>query len=141
MSRFSAIILPAPISTNNLFNNAPGRGRTVTKEYKAWRANAAQMIGAHVPLPRFASPVWITLFVGEDGVGNMDADNAAKAYLDALKKAGVIRDDSRKWVRRSSVEWVPGMAGCVARIEDAGDPPIAADIVASTPRGLRDLLR
>ncbi|WP_333826878.1 RusA family crossover junction endodeoxyribonuclease [Pararhodobacter sp.] len=141
MSIKAAITLPAPISTNNLFSNAPGRGRVVTKEYAAWRKQAAQMIAAHAPVPRFTAPVLIALFVGEKGVGNMDSDNTAKAYLDALKKAGVIHDDSRKWVRGSSVAWVPGMAGCVAHIEEAGAPPSANEIIATASKGLRDFLR
>lgn len=135
------LALPGPISTNNLFRNVPGRGRVVSKDYADWKKRAAGCIAAHVPMPRFALPVEITLFVGERGVGQMDSDNTAKAYLDALKAAGVIHDDSRKWVRRSEAVWVPGMAGCVAKITVAAGGPAAVEIVAKVPQGLRELLR
>lgn len=135
------IALPGPISTNNLFRNVPGKGRVVTAEYASWKKRADQCIGAHLPCPRFTLPVEITLFVGENGVGQMDSDNTAKAYIDALKRAGVIRDDSRKWLRKSEAIWVPGMAGCVARISAAKAPPRAGEIVGWVATGLRELLR
>ncbi|MDD7973429.1 RusA family crossover junction endodeoxyribonuclease [Roseinatronobacter alkalisoli] len=135
------IALPGPISTNNLFSNVPGKGRVATKNYKKWKGLAADCIGSHAPIPRFTVPVEITLFVGEVGVGQMDSDNTAKAYIDALKNAGVIRDDSRKWLRRSEAVWVPGMAGCVAQIKAAANVPNAGEIVARIPKGLRELLR
>jgi len=134
------LALPEPISTNNLFLNVQGRGRVVSKVYADWKKRAAGYIAAHVPMPRFAMPVEITLFVGERGVGQMDSDNTAKAYIDALKAAGVIHDDSRKWVRRSEAIWVPGMAGCVAMIKAATNAPAAAEIVEHVPGGLRELL-
>jgi len=135
------IALPGPISTNNLFRNVPGKGRVATSQYAAWKKRADQCIGAHTPVPRFTLPVEITLFVGENGVGQMDSDNTAKAYIDALKNAGVIRDDSRKWLRRSEAVWVPGMAGCVARISVAKTAPSAAELVSRVAKGLRELLR
>ena len=141
LERPSYIALPGPISTNNLFVNVPGKGRSISPEYRAWKIRAAQCLAADLHLPRYALPVDITLFVGEKDVGNMDSDNTAKAYLDALKKAKVIHDDSRKWVRSCKPVWVPGMAGCVAMIEAAKPPPLASEIVARIAKGLRELLR
>jgi len=135
------LVLPDPISTNGLFANIPGRGRVMTKAYREWKHRAHKYLIAQRPLPRFALPVEITFYVGEKNTGPMDSDNTAKAYLDALVVAKVIHDDSRKWVRRSSAVWVPGMAGCVAKIRLAKmDIPVASVMAAVRP-GLRELLR
>ena len=141
LERPTYLALPAPISTNHLFVNVPGRGRSMSSEYKAWKKVAAQCLGAQAPLPRYALPVEITLYVGENGVGNMDSDNTAKAYIDALKTARVIHDDSKKWVRSCQPVWVPGMAGCVAMIASARPAPPAIEIIAHIPKNLRELLR
>lgn len=110
------IKLPRPISTNNLFANVNGRGRIRSAAYNTWRWQVLAARQPQKPLPKFTAPVSVTFFVGEKGVGNMDADNCAKAYLDALKTHGVIPDDSRKWVRAVTVKWMPDGDGCVARV-------------------------
>lgn len=134
------IVLPDPISTNGLYNNVAGRGRVMTKEYKAWKATAAKVLMLQRPLPRFALPVEVTFYVGEKGIGGMDSDNTLKAFMDALKGAGVIHDDSRKWVRRCAAVWVPMMTGCVAKIKVAGMGIDAADVRNSVHQNLRVLL-
>lgn len=64
-------------------------------ERAAWAARAAHM-------PRFARPVWVTFHWYEPEKGRRrDIDNVAfakKFILDGLKLAGVIADDSPKWV-------------------------------------------
>ena len=55
------VILPPPISTNGLFANVAGRGRVVTKEYKTWKAAAANTLLTQKPLPAFVGPVTVTL--------------------------------------------------------------------------------
>ena len=134
------VVLPDPISTNNLFVNVPGRGRVMSKDYTYWKRLAAQTIAAQLPLPKFALPVQITFYVGEKNTGLMDSDNTLKAYLDALKTAGIIHDDNRKWLRRAVAVWVPGMGGCVARITVAGLDPSAQEIRASVRKNLLGLL-
>jgi Holliday junction resolvase RusA-like endonuclease len=134
------VVLPDPISTNNLFGNVPGRGRVMTKAYKEWKKGAARLLLAQRPLPQFALPVEITFYVGEKRIGQMDSDNTLKAYLDALKVAGVIHDDSRKWVRRATAVWVPGLAGCVVRIKVADMDISAASILSVVPERLRGIL-
>jgi Holliday junction resolvase RusA-like endonuclease len=140
LERPAYIVLPVPISTNNLFRNVEKIGRVATSDYKAWQKNAAQRLAAQRPLPAFALPVDIVLLVGEKGVGEMDSDNAAKAFLDALVKAKVIRNDSKKWVRSCKSQWVPGIAGCVACIRPAQQPPTASDVLRAVRPGLRGLL-
>ena len=133
------LVLPGPISTNALFSNVPGRGRVMSREYKAWKKVAEQTLAAQRPLPRFALPVSVTFYVGERHVGQMDSDNTLKAYIDAIKTAGVIHDDSRRWVRRTAAIWVPAMGGCVARIRVAEMDINAAalrDLIAPRLQGL-----
>jgi Holliday junction resolvase RusA-like endonuclease len=135
------LVMPSPISTNNLFVNVAGRGRAMSGDYRKWKERAVKVLAAQRPLPKYALPVQITIYVGEKGVGNMDADNTSKAYLDALKAAGVIKDDSRKWVRSCNPVWVPGMAGAVIELKPAPAPPLASAIIQRVPYGLRELLR
>ena len=118
--KHTRVAMPSPISTNCLYRNVPGVGRVVTKKYAAWKRLAAQYLSAQLPLPRFETSVTVMIYVGEQGVGGMDADNTEKAYLDALKHAGVIVDDSRKWVRGVAAHWTPGLCGAVVVIEEAG---------------------
>ncbi|MDB6151498.1 MAG: endodeoxyribonuclease RusA [Chthoniobacter sp.] len=134
------LVLPEPISTNGLFNNLPGRGRVMTKDYKAWKVTAAKILMLQRPLPRFALPVEVTFYVGQQGTGIRDADNVVKPYLDALVENGVLHDDSRKFVRRISAVWVPLMTGCVVKMKNAGMDIEADDVRASVHANLRGLL-
>lgn len=133
------ISLPGPISVNGLFANIPGKGRITTREYKAWRKSAAELLSVQRSRT-FDVPVAITVYVGEEGVGGMDGDNTSKAYLDALKRAGIIKDDSRKWVRTVEVVWVPDMAGAVAWVAPARPAPRPSEVINMVPVRLRSLL-
>ena len=121
------VLLPPPISTNNLFSNIPGRGRVATRDYRTWKKLADDMLRIQAR-PRFTIPVFISLMLGEVDVGNMDSDNAAKAAIDCLKRALIIVDDSRRWVRSSRSTWVPGFRGIVAIVAPAVEPPTAEDL-------------
>lgn len=135
------IVLPTPISVNALFRNVPNVGRVITKDYKSWRKLAMQYLAAQRPLPQFCGSVRMTYYVGEKGVGMMDTDNVLKAYTDALVKAKVITDDSRKWIRRTAAVWVPEMSGCVVRIETAGLDLLASSLRDSVKPSMRDFLK
>lgn len=53
-----------------------------------------------------------------------DIDNLIKVVCDILVKAGVIKDDSRKYVRKVSAQWIASGPPCVVLIqpyEDIGD--------------------
>jgi len=134
------LALPAPISTNALFANVPGKGRVKTKAYTNWVSAALNCIGLQRHRT-FSGPVQIVLYVGEERAGVKDSDNTLKPVIDTLKKAGVIHDDSRDWVRSAQAIWVPGMAGMVASISPATASPDAALIVALVPKGMREVLR
>ncbi len=106
----SRIKLPRPLSVNSLFANVPKKGRVKSQRYRTWIQNAVQVATGiadckAVPRPHFEVPVKINFFVPERGV-KMDIDNAAKAYIDLLVHLGVIVDDSPKYVRGISLDWV-----------------------------------
>lgn len=88
--RNQTLALPAPISTNNLYRNVPGRGRVPTPEYKAWKEEAALRLMAQRARPMLP-PYCIVLTIPAKWRG--DLDNAAKAPLDALQSACVLRND------------------------------------------------
>ena len=140
LDRPAYLVMPPPISTNHLFRNVEKVGRVATSEYKTWQRDAASRLQAQRPLPEFLHPVSITVFVGEKAVGDMDSDNTNKAYLDALVKAKVIKDDNRRWVRSIRAVWTPGLRGAVIEIVPARDPPPAAEILKRIKPNLHTLL-
>ena len=135
------LVLPRPISTNSLHRNVPGVGRVDTSDYRKWKILAAQHLQAQTPLPRIASPVELTFFLGEIGVGDMDADNTAKAMQDVLVEHKIIIDDNRTRVRSVRCVWVPGMKGAVVEIMPARPAPPPSALVQRVGRAVQDLLR
>lgn len=93
------IRFPLPPSTNSLFYNVAG-GRRKTPKYRAWRQQAALLIDVQRP-GRMAGPCDVTIFLPPF---SGDADNRIKPCLDAAVEAGVIADDSQRYVRRTQVE-------------------------------------
>lgn len=124
------LALPKPISANHLFVNAPGKGRRVSQDYKAWKKIAGGMLASQATPVAPLSRCQITYYIGERGVGQMDAGNAEKAYTDALVNAGVLVDDKRKHLRAVRMIWVPDMGGCVACIQEADIEPRAGTILS-----------
>jgi crossover junction endodeoxyribonuclease RusA len=97
-----ALSLPLPPSVNNLFVNAPGRGRAPSPGYKKWKADAAICIMAARQKP-VAGRFKATLTFDQPDNRRRDLDNMAKAPLDALKRAGLIEDD--RLARKLTLEW------------------------------------
>ena len=99
--------------------NVPGRGRIVSNRLRKWRQAAGWeiLLQKEKGAPDLSYPVEIKIFVQKDGNRRADADNLAKPVCDVLKTCGIIKDDSSKFVRRVSVEWVPKGAGCACRVE------------------------
>lgn len=139
----ACLLLPPPISTNDLFINrkmGEGRGRIKSPEYKAWKTHAAQVLLAQ-HRPSFTIPVFVSLMVGEVGVGSMDSDNCLKAALDMLKEARIIVDDNRKWVRSSRATWVPGFRGIVAIVAPAVAPPAVKELRRNIPSSVWEVMQ
>lgn len=99
------VTVPLPPSANALFI-VKGKYRVKSPEYRAW-------LGAAVPALAFLnSPAgypcrYRILLAGRVNV-QRDGANVEKALIDACVTAGVITDDSLKYVRRGEWEWAPG---------------------------------
>lgn len=100
--------LTPPPSVNELFGQASGRKRFMSAEYKAWTRTALWELKA-LKIEPVTAPFYIEIFY--EDVGRFDLNNRDKAVLDVLKKAGIIKDDSRKWFRQLHLYWneTPGM--------------------------------
>lgn len=102
----TCVELPPPPSTNNLFFTK-GKRRFKTDEYKAWLASAVPILSR---LKRPDLPCEIYLYLIGNWNERRDGSNTVKAVEDALVAAGVIPDDSLKYVRREV--WVYEEADC-----------------------------
>lgn len=100
--------LPFPPSVNSMFINVRGRGRARTKDYDAWREQAAWELAAQKVKP-VNERVEIKIDLDETRRG--DADNRTKAVLDLLVGQKILRGDSKKFVRRVSIGW-EAITGC-----------------------------
>lgn len=103
----TVIALPMPPSTNALFFNRKG-GRTRTPEYDAWLDHAGLVLNRQNVKP-VEGRVSIKIDLDESRRG--DADNRIKPVLDFLVKRGVLRGDSKKYVKRVSAGW-EAVSGC-----------------------------
>lgn len=110
--------LPFPVPLSACFTNAPGKGRVPTPRYKAWQEEALWMLLAQRPKP-IEGRVSIFIRLVAPDKRHRDAGNCDKAVGDILVKAGLIKDDSNRYVRRLTYEWAEDGPGCVVIIQHA----------------------
>jgi Holliday junction resolvase RusA-like endonuclease len=120
--------LPFPPSTNNLFAHAQVGGRIrrfPTKTYKNWRREAVIRIRSQ-RLPQCTAPVVVKLELTPRDGRARDADNYAKPVLDALVEAGLLIDDSNRYVRAVIPYWLSPHrnSGVNVTIRLAGEEPL-----------------
>lgn len=109
-------VMPMPPSTNNLFKNAGKHGRIKTPAYKEWLAVVVPLLR---PWARELNyPVELEFVIREKMSVQADVSNRIKAAEDALVLAGVIKGDSRKYVRKVSIEYLPGGTGVSVSVRD-----------------------
>lgn len=107
--------LPVPTSLNALFSNvsplqraaAAARGKTLpgrlkTKEYKSWLKEAGWLTLAARQAPLMGA-VEVTYTLPDKG--SFDLGNTEKATSDLLVRHGLIENDSRKIIRKITLEW------------------------------------
>lgn len=109
--------IPFPPPLSACFNNVPGKGRVPTARYKAWTTEALWTIRAQKPR-KHEGEVSVSVGLVAPDKRARDAGNLDKAICDVLVKAGVIKDDSNKYVRRLSYEWLPSGEPVTVLIND-----------------------
>jgi hypothetical protein len=110
------VTLPAPPSANSLFVVRDGK-RVKTREYKAWLARVAPLLALLRSPPSYPCRYHLHL----TGKWNIQRDgaNAEKAAIDATVVAGVIPDDSLKYVRGGEWTYEPGQGDPLATVSFA----------------------
>jgi crossover junction endodeoxyribonuclease RusA len=110
--------LPFPVPLSACFTNVPGRGRVPTPRYKAWQIEARQSIDKQRVQP-IAGQVSVFIRLVAPDKRHRDAGNCDKAIGDILVKAGIIKDDSNRYIRRLTYEWAEDGPPCVVVIQQA----------------------
>lgn len=111
--------LPMPPTTNKLFADVIVKGRVrriTTREYKAWKATAAEALQrqyAAMGAPSVHRPVAVTLRVGLSYIG--DIMNREKAITDLLCDVIDMPDD--RYIDRYVVERDRSVEGTVVTVE------------------------
>ena len=115
------IELPFPPPLSACFTNAPGRGRVPTQRYKDWTKQALWEIKVQRVHP-IKGEVSISVGLVAPDKRARDAGNLDKAICDVLVKAGVIEDDSNRYVRKLSYEWLASGPPVSVIIHEIGVP-------------------
>lgn len=100
------LYLPYPPTLNNLFINAPGRGRVASPEYRAWQHEAGLKLNTQRPTP-VPGKIAVTFEFRKPDNIRRDLGNLEKATSDLLVKQGVIEDDCL--IEELSLRWVYGV--------------------------------
>lgn len=95
------IVLPTPISTNALFANKATGGRTKSKAYREWLAEAGWRLQQQSP-GCVVGPFEVEIHLPR-ARRHIDIDNGVKSLLDLLVKHRVTSDDSL--CERLSISW------------------------------------
>ena len=111
------ITLPFPPSVNSMYANVPGKGRVKSKAYSAWKTEALWALKAQ-KARRVDGEVSIWIGLVPPSKHAMDASNRIKSVEDLLVAGGVLPDDSGKYVRRVSAEWLAAGEPCVVIVSE-----------------------
>ena len=110
MGKKLEVKLPWPPSVNHYWK-ARGSRRFISPAAKAWLDEAILLLRA--ARVRFDRPVRVRMLLSPPDRRRRDGDNLEKAVMDALVKAGVIRDDSLWHVPESCREVLDERLGYV----------------------------
>ena len=96
--------LAKPFSTNAMYRSYGRNGRLTTiksKAYRDWQAQTIGLIHTQKWTPVLGS---YALRITLPASNRFDLDNTLKAQLDTLRHAGVVVDDSPKYLKRLTIE-------------------------------------
>lgn len=101
---------PMPPSVNALWRRSAGRsGMHIDRRYATWKRVFDSIIMATVPRPKVHGHFAATITLS-DAARKGDADNRAKAVLDALQRCAIIENDSL--ADSVTVRWGYAPEGC-----------------------------
>lgn len=112
--------LPFPLPVSACFENIPKIGRRASGRYREWTNEALWMIKSQKPR-KFDGEVSVSIGLVAPDKRARDADNTLKCIMDVLVKGLVIKDDSNRYVRRVTVQWVASGAPCTVIINEFED--------------------
>ena len=104
-----SVIVPAgSIGVDNLYVNAPNKGRRKTGKYRRWLSEALYPIKTAIPILRTPISIEVRIQGGKGFSIASDISNRLKAAEDALVKTGRIPDDNVRFVTDSRATFTPG---------------------------------
>lgn len=92
-------------SVNAAFRNVAGKGRVKTTAYNSWIDGALRALISQ-RAKKIVPPVSVTIELPMVTLG--DLDSRCKTALDLLVRAGIIQDDSKRYVRSISMSFYDG---------------------------------
>lgn len=118
--------VPIPPSTNHLWRvvRRGGKARVIkSAHYRQWLDVA--VLAFRLQLRRVRGPARLEMVVvgGKGWRSNRDLSNTLKAVEDALVAAGILEDDSTKFVVETRQRFIPGggLAKCFVGVGPAGE--------------------
>lgn len=114
---------PMPPSVNAIWRNRRGRSKPYLDErYATWKRVFDSIIMATVPRPKVLGNFIVSITLNA-AKRKGDADNRAKAVLDALQRCGIIEND--KLADSVTIRWGYAPDGCTVIVTPAR-PAIAS---------------
>ena len=87
---------------------SPTKGVFKSKKYRTWIETNLPLIQADMrPAEVFPVDIDIVIVQGRDWGPHCDPDNANKPIMDLMVRAGVLPDDSGKYVNKVHVRYMP----------------------------------
>ena len=102
--------LPCPLSVNRTRKINPA----VLKEIERWIENSDKEILAAGGMRKFAKMpgAFEAILILDESLNELDLDNAPKIVIDYARRLGLVRNDSKKFMRRVVIEWGDAPRGC-----------------------------
>ena len=111
-----------PPSTNSLFFNRPGKGRSKTFPYREWLTGEGWNLTSQKIKP-ILGPVALHITLPDLPGRAPDIDNALKALIDLLVQQRIIQADDKRVLRAVSVQWDNSISTVRIRVRPLGDKP------------------